>query len=537
MDKILYHGTFLTMAENRPEPEAVLIRDGVIGGTGTLEEMRKLAPDGMLRDMEGHTVLPGFIDGHSHLSAVAYQLLVANLKPSPLGPCNSVEDVVRELKGFLETHSLRPGQWLMGMGYDNSVFPEGAHPTKEDLDRVSTEIPVAAAHISGHLCVVNTKGMELLGYTGEHFKVPQGGVVEPAGLLKEQAFLGKNGEMQGPAPEDVVKAVGDASKLYASYGLTTVHDGKVPEGQYQLLKGAAAMGLLKNDVVMYLAPELADQLLTGPGPEALAAKGYEHHLRPAGVKLFLDGSPQGKTAWLSEPYYVVPDGEQPDYRGFPVQSEAYVMDVMRTCVKNRWQINVHANGDEAIEQMIRCYQSVLEETGSDRDLRPVVIHCQTVREDQLARMKEIGMVASFFLDYVYYWGDYHYESVLGPERAERISPARSALKHGVSFTLHQDSPVAPPDVMGAVHNAVNRKTEKGRVLGQEQTITVMEALKAVTLNGAYQIFEEDKKGSIEVGKTADFAVLERNPLTVPKEEIREIKVLETIKSGETIFRR
>ncbi len=200
MDKILYHGTFLTMAENRPEPEAVLIRDGVIGGTGTLEEMRKLAPDGMLRDMEGHTVLPGFIDGHSHLSAVAYQLLVANLKPSPLGPCNSVEDVVRELKGFLETHSLRPGQWLMGMGYDNSVFPEGAHPTKEDLDRVSTEIPVAAAHISGHLCVVNTKGMELLGYTGEHFKVPQGGVVEPAGLLKEQAFLGKNGEMQGPAP-------------------------------------------------------------------------------------------------------------------------------------------------------------------------------------------------------------------------------------------------------------------------------------------------------------------------------------------------
>ena len=198
---------------------------------------------------------------------------------------------------------------------------------------------------------------------------------------------------------------------------------------------------------------------------------------------------------------------------------------------------MHANGDEAIEQMIRCYQSVLEETGSDRDLRPVVIHCQTVREDQLARMKEIGMVASFFLDHVYYWGDYHYESVLGPERAERISPARSALKHGVSFTLHQDSPAAPPDVMGAVHNAVNRKTEKGRVLGQEQTITVMEALKAVTLNGAYQIFEEDKKGSIEVGKTADFAVLERNPLTVPKEEIREIKVLETIKSGETIFRR
>ena len=537
MDKILYHGTFLTMDESRTEPEAVLIRDGMIGGTGTLEEMKALAPDGALWDMEGHTVLPGFIDGHSHLSAVAYQLLIANLKPSPLGTCDSVEDVVQVLKTFLETHSLKPGQWLLGMGYDNSVFPEGVHPTKEDLDRVSTEIPVAATHVSGHLCVVNTKGLELLGYTGDHFTVPEGGVVEPTGLLKEQAFLGKNGVMQGPAPEDVVKAVGDASELYASYGLTTVHDGKVTEGQYQLLKGAASMGLLKNDVVMYLIPELAGQFLTEQGPEALAAKGYENHLRPAGVKLFLDGSPQGKTAWLSEPYYVVPDGEKPDYRGFPVQTEAYVMDIMRTCVKNRWQINVHANGDEAIEQMIRCYQSVLEETGSEKNLRPVIIHCQTVREDQLDRMKGIGMIASFFLDHVYYWGDYHYESGLGPERAARISPARSALERGVSFTLHQDSPVAPPDVMGAVHNAVNRKTAKGRVLGAEQTITVMEALKAVTVNGAYQIFEEDRKGSIAAGKVADFVILEENPLLVPEERLRDIKVLETIKAGETIYKR
>ncbi|MFR1894089.1 amidohydrolase family protein [Hungatella sp.] len=163
MDKILYHGTFLTMDESRTEPEAVLIRDGMIGGTGTLEEMKALAPDGALWDMEGHTVLPGFIDGHSHLSAVAYQLLIANLKPSPLGTCDSVEDVVQVLKTFLETHSLKPGQWLLGMGYDNSVFPEGVHPTKEDLDRVSTEIPVAATHVSGHLCVVNTKGLELWG--------------------------------------------------------------------------------------------------------------------------------------------------------------------------------------------------------------------------------------------------------------------------------------------------------------------------------------------------------------------------------------
>lgn len=536
MDRILYHGTFLTMDEALPYPEAVLVRDGVIGGAGTLQEMKALAPEGELRDMEGRTVLPGFIDGHSHISAVAYQLLIANLKPSPLGNCDSVEDVVRELKDFLGTHPPKTGCWLLGMGYDNSVFPNGVHPTKEDLDRVSTEIPIAATHISGHMCVVNTKGMELLGYADGRAAVPEGGVVEPTGLLKEQAFLGVNGVMRGPAPEDVVKAVGEASKLYASYGLTTVHDGKVSESQYGLLKEAAARGLLKNDVVMYLSPEFADLRLPEQSPKELAAAGYENHLRPAGVKLFLDGSPQGKTAWLSEPYFVVPEGEKPDYRGFPVQTEEAVMDIMRDCVRKRRQINVHANGDEAIEQMIRCYTKVLEETGGGRDLRPVVIHCQAVREDQLARMREIGMIASFFLDHVYYWGDYHYESVLGPERAGRISPARSALKYGVAFTLHQDSPVAPPDVMGAVHNAVNRRTAGGRVLGAEETISVEEALRAVTVNGAFQIFEEDRKGSMTPGKEADFVVLEKNPLTVPARELKEIRVLETIKAGETIYR-
>lgn len=525
------------MDDRCPCPEAVLIRDGKIEGVGRLEELKAAANGAKLWDMGGHTVLPGFIDGHSHISAVAYQLLIANLKPSPLGGCDSVEDLVRELQEFLQTHRLKPGQWLLGMGYDNSVYPDGAHPTKEDLDRVSTEIPIAATHVSGHLCVVNTKGMELLGYTGGHFTVPEGGVVEPTGLLKEQAFLNVNGVMQGPAPEDVVKAVGDASSLYASYGLTTVHDGKVPESQYQLLKAAADMRLLKNDVVMYLTPDLAETHLPKEMPQELAAAGYENHLRPAGVKLFLDGSPQGKTAWLSKPYYVVPDGEAPDYRGFPVQTEQYVMDTMRTCVENHWQINVHANGDEAIEQMIRCYTKVLEETGSRKDLRPVVIHCQTVREDQLARMKEIGMIASFFLDHIYYWGDYHYESVLGPERAARINPAKSAADRGISFTLHQDSPVAPPDVMGAVHNAVNRRTAKGRVLGPDQIISVEEALKAVTIHGAYQIFEENKKGSITPGKEADFVVLEENPLLVPADRIRDIRVLETIKAGETIFER
>lgn len=534
MDQILYHGTFLTMDDSNPSCEAVLVENGTIRAVGELKRLEEMSPKACLKDMGGHTVLPGFIDGHSHITAVACGLLLANLKPSPLGTCDSVEDLVRELKDFFKTHEWKPGQWLMGMGYDNSVFPEGIHPTRFDLDKVSTEIPIAATHISGHMAVVNTKGMELLGYLGEAISVPSGGVVKQSGLLKEEAFLSRMGDMKGPDGEAVAEAVAKASKLYASYGLTTVHDGKAGKEQIELLKAAGQGGSLFNDVAAYLTPEAARELLPRENP---GKNPYENHLRLAGVKLFLDGSPQGKTAWLSQPYYVVPENERPDYCGFPVQTQEYVLKTMKECLKNHWQINVHANGDAAIEQMIDCYEQAWKETKSREDLRPVVIHCQTVREDQLKRMKTLGMLASFFHDHVYYWGDYHYESVLGPERASRISPLQSALRHGVPFTLHQDSPVAPPDVMGAVYNAVTRKTLKGRILGPDQRIDVMEALKAVTINGAYQLFEEERKGSIVPGKMADFVVLSDNPLKTAKEGLKEIKVLETIKEGKTVYSR
>ena len=531
MTQILYNGIFLTMDPAFGEAEAVLVSDGRIKAVGSFDEVRSQAPDAEQKDMEGRTVLPGFIDGHSHISAVAYQLLMADLNPPPTGDCSSVEDVIEKMKAFLASKELAPGQWLMGMGYDNSVFPGGKHPAKEDLDRISREIPIVVTHVSGHLCVVNTKGMELMGYVGDHFVVPQGGVVEKSGLLKEHAFLGLD-KMKGPSPEEVIHAVRDASLLYASYGITTVHDGKAGMSEYGLLKAAGEQGLICNDVVIYFSPEAAEELLPHRYP---AENGYHNRLRFAGMKLFLDGSPQGKTAWLSKPYCIAPEGEGQYYRGFPVQTEEYVMEMMKKAVENHWQINVHANGDEAIEQMIRCYTKTLEEAKSGEQLRPVIIQCQTVREDQLERMKKIGMIASFFLDHVYYWGDYHYESVLGPERAGRISPLKEALKYGVSFTLHQDSPVVPPNVLFSIHNAVNRKTYKGRVLGEDQRIGVHEALEAVTIHAAYQIFEEDKKGSITPGKYADFVVLDQNPEKADPERIKDIAVMEVIKEGKRIF--
>lgn len=532
MQTIMYHGTFLTMDEKHHQPEAVLVKDGRIEAVGELNELLEMSQNARLYDLNGHTVLPGFVDGHSHITAVAYQLLIANLKPSPAGTCDSVRDMVEILKNFLGSHSLKPEQWLIGMGYDNSVFPDGKHPTKEDLDQVSMEIPIEAIHVSGHLCVVNSKGMELLGYVGDDFSVPAGGVAEANGLLKEQAFLSRHDVMKGPAPEELVSSLGNASRLYASFGITTVQDGRTGLKEYGMLSQASSQGLLCNDVVMYLKPDAAEQLLPKQFPSDNL---YEGRIRLAGLKLFLDGSPQGKTAWLSAPYYKAPDGEGNDYCGFPIQTEDDVIKVMKQCVENKWQINVHANGDAAIEQMIRCYTEVLQITEHTPDLRPVIIHCQTVREDQLERMAKLSMYASFFLDHVYYWGDYHYESTLGPERAVRISPLQSALNLGVTFTLHQDSPVIPPDMLFTVHNAVNRLTKKGRLLGEDQRISMQEALKSITIYGAYQIFEESEKGSITPGKRADFVILDQNPLLTAPEQIKEIQILETIKDGISIF--
>ncbi|MBM6837893.1 amidohydrolase family protein, partial [Clostridium saudiense] len=203
---------------------------------------------------------------------------------------------------------------------------------------------------------------------------------------------------------------------------------------------------------------------------------------------------------------------------------------------NNIQVNVHCNGDAASDQFIRCYKKALELSGNKNDLRPVMVHCQTVREDQLDEMKELGILPTFFLDHIWFWGDYHYESVLGPERANRISPAKSALDRGMNFTLHQDPPVKMPNQMLAIHNAVNRETQSGRVLGEDLRISVMDAIKAVTINGAYQYFEEDSKGSIEEGKIADFIIIDKNPLEINTSELKNIKILETIKEGKVIFR-
>ncbi len=536
---IYYNAQVVTMDDKLPAAQAVLVEDGKICLVGTNEEvLTKKEADTLLRDLAGRTLLPGFIDPHSHFTAVAYSLLMVNAKPSPSGPCDTKELLLEQFRKGCAEGDWSGGDWLMGMGYDPSAFPDKAGITRHDLDTVSTEIPISCIHASGHMAVMNTLGMKLLGYWGE-YTVPAGGTVEllpdgtPSGLITELAYLSPEiqAKIKAPGFDRVLKAMKSASDLYASYGITTAQDARVNLNENQLLSAGGQSGAIAIDVVGIAAPDVADKLLT----KGQTAGPYTDHIRMGGYKIFLDGSPQGKTAWLSRPYHVPPEGYGPDYCGFPIYEDDAVVEAAKTCLENGWQLNVHCNGDAASEQLIRCYERAIRETGIQKDLRPVMVHAQTVGADQLDRMSKIGMTASFFLDHVYFWGDWHYESVLGPDRAENISPIRWALDRGIHCTMHQDSPVVDPNAMLAVHNAVNRTTISGRVLGENQRISVREALKAVTLDGAYQIFEEDAKGSIVAGKTADLVILGDNPLTAEPAVLKDIPVLETVKEGITVY--
>lgn len=534
---IYYNGTIITMEEDNLNVEAVYVEDGKIVKIGTLEEIQsKKDEQTEMVDLQGKTMLPGFIDPHGHIVAIAETLVITNLSEA-----NSIEELKSMLKQSLEKNKPSAEEWLIGFGYDNTKFKNEEHPTKFDLDEVTKDFAVFISHTSGHLAVANSKALEKFGYVGEDYTVPEGGVVrtidgtkEPNGILEENACLDpeKRKCIPEPSPQTMLNCIYKAQELYASFGITTCQDASVDESINKLLQEASKKGMLFLDIVGFAVQQTTMKLLKN---EKTPKREYINNYKLLGGKTWLDGSPQGKTAWLTEPYYEAPEGQPADYCGYGTQEDDEVTDYFKTLIDNNIQVNVHCNGDAAADQYIRCYRKALEESGNKTDLRPVMVHAQTVRKDQLDEMKQLGIIPTFFLDHIWYWGDYYYSSILGPEKSKHISPVKSALKIGMNYTVHQDAPVKMPNQVLAIHNAVNRETESGRVLGEDERLTPLEALRAVTINGAYQYFEEDIKGSIKEGKVADFVILDKNPLEIDKKLLKTINVLKTIKGDKVIF--
>jgi predicted amidohydrolase YtcJ len=539
-DLILRGGEIVTINDRQPQAEAVAIGNGVILAVGDNRAVMKLkGPNTKVIDLAGKTLVPGFIDAHGHLFNAGVQALAANLLAAPDG---SVKDIA-SLKAQLNTwHMGKTSQklgWIIGFGYDDAQLAEQRHPNRDDLDAVSKDVPVLAIHQSGHLAAVNSKALELAGITASS-KDPQGGVIrrrpgsqEPDGVLEETAFfllLGSLPKLTVADQETIAKA---GQYLYLSYGFTTGQEGRSTRGINGTWAGLAQKRALTIDVVAY--PDIADTDRSMASP--YVSRTYVNHFRIGGVKLNLDGSPQGKTAWLTKPYFKVPAGQKPDYVGYQTFSDEQASAFVDKAFANNWQILAHVNGDAAIDQYIRAVRAAEQKYGK-ADRRPVAIHAQTARQDQVAAFQELGIIPSFFPMHTYYWGDWHRQSVLGPERGSNISPTGWALARGMIFTSHHDAPVAFPDSMRVLSSTVTRVARgSGEVVGPQHRVAPILGLRAMTLWAAYQHFEESTKGSIEPGKVADFVVLSENPTRINPLRIADIQVLETIKGGRSVYRR
>lgn len=541
-DAIYFGGPILTMNNAQQQVEAVAVAGGLIQAVGTRDAVFGLrGPGTRMVDLQGRTLIPGFVDPHSHLGGVGLQAISANLLPPPDGGNSSIAELQQTFRRYLQD-SKEPAALgvVFGFGYDDSQLQEKRHLTREDLDAVSKELPVVAIHQSGHLGALNSVALARAGIAAGT-PDPKGGMIrrqagsrEPDGVLEENAFFQTLGRlMPRLATEQAVGWLEQAQQLYLQHGYTTVQDGRADPQAVATAIAAAQSGKLLVDVVSY--PDILQMgegaFMSGP----YFGRTYKNHLRIGGVKLTLDGSPQGKTAWLTRPYLIPPAGQRPDYKGYGVLSDAQAHAAVAKAVDHGWQILVHANGDAAIDQFIGAVRAAGPQVKA-RDMRPVLIHGQTLRHDQVPVLKELGIFPSLFPMHTFYWGDWHRDSVLGDPRAQNISPTGWVLEAGMRFTSHHDAPVALPSSMRVLDATVNRTTRSGRVLGPEHRVSPWNALQAQTLWSAYQHFEEDRKGSIEPGKLADLVILSDNPMTVERGRLASLKVLETIKQGRSVYR-
>jgi len=535
---VYYGGDILTMVGDSPEyAEALVVIDGKIAFTGnSAEAMNMAGPGHKMVNLDGKTLLPGLIDGHAHFGAFSTQAIGANILPPPDGGASDIPKMIDILKEWNTPENRALTGWIYGMGFDDSVLEEKRFPTKFDLDQVSTEHPIMIIHISGHFAVVNSKGLEVLNITSET-ENPEGGIIrrtennEPNGVLEELAAIPFFAKALTPASEEAAKKFFDSGQEMAlSYGYTTAQDGRLVDQTVYV--NAAENNSLKLDVVSYIDYSVVDELMA----TKWNSNTYNNHYRIGGMKITLDGSPQGRTAWRTEPYLLKPEGAEDGYKGYPaIPNEDDVIELFKKGFKNDWQILVHGNGDAAIDQFIKATRAAADEYGNE-DRRSVLIHGQYIREDQLDSLKTLDAVASLFPLHTFYWGDWH-SQIIGEELAQKISPVRTALNKGVKVTIHTDAPVALPNLMRMVGISVERKSRSGKVIGKEEKMTPYQALQAITIWSAYQHFEEDIKGSLEKGKLADLVILDKNPLKVDESEIKNIQVLETIKEGETVYKK
>jgi len=540
-DAIYFGGDIVTVNDNLPTAEAVAVRDGKILAVGARAEVEKAHKGAATKsiDLAGRTLTPSFIDAHSHY---INSLLVANqckLYAPPAGPGKDVESIVAELKKFAADRRIAKGDMIMGYGYDDTVMPNGRLLNRDDLDAAFPDNPVRVDHVSMHGAVMNSLALKKYGLSAAT-KTPPGGVIvrkagtqEPYGLIMETAFLPVVEKAETMTPVQEIEWTKAGQMLYAEAGVTTAHEGASHLAQVQTMKRATAAGANIIDVVAYPFITDVDNVLKEIPLSAWGA--YDKHFKIGGVKITMDGSPQGRTAAFTTPYLNGGPGGEKDWKG----ELTFPQDVVNQMVKRVYGMGVplilHCNGDASIDGFLKAYE--FARAGDfTKPWNVTTIHTQFLRKDQIPKFVQYKVRPSFYTLHTYYFAEAHIAN-RGKDQAAYISPMRDAIDAGLRPTNHTDFVVAPLDQMFMLWSAVNRVSRAGAVIGDDQRVTPLEGLKAMTIWAAEQYGEQDSKGSLEAGKLADLVILDKNPLKVDKMAIKDVKVLETIKEGKTVYKR
>ncbi|MGM8871401.1 amidohydrolase [Psychrobacter sp. 2Y5] len=539
---VYYNGDIITMAGDTPDMvEALVTKDGKIAYVGSLNAAQAKYKNAVQVDLKNQTLLPSFIDPHSHFGMVSNTFGQADLNPPPVGNVDSIDKMLQVLKNYKEDNDIADGEWLYGWGYDETQLAEDRHPTKEEIDSVLPNNPVYLQHTSGHMGVANSKGLAAMDITADS-QAPEGGNIarvkgsdEPNGLVQETAMYPFMYVLLKELTPKQAEFFDQTQDYYASNGVTTAQDGSTTRDAIEFFQSQADAGKLKIDLVSLAGVSDLDKNLAD---KDFVWKRYQNGFKVQGTKIIADGSPQGKTAYFTQPYLTPVADCESDCRGLPSISQDEMNEMFAKAYARDNQLFIHNNGDGATDMILKAHEYAIKKTGqaADKDRRTVPIHAQFARPDQLEAFRKYKMLPSFFTNHAYFWGDVHIKN-LGAKRANFLSPIATADDMGLIYTNHSDDTVTPIDPLFSVWTAVNRTSRTGKIIGKDERASPYQALKAITANAAYEYFEEDSKGSLEVGKLADLVILDNNPLTVKADNIRNIEVVRTIKEGRTIYDR
>jgi predicted amidohydrolase YtcJ len=490
-------------------------------------------------NLEGKTMLPGFIDPHSHFINALSIASQANCSPSPVGEANDVLGIIKSLQQLKKDKNIPDGELIMGYGYDETAMPNGTLLNRDDLNKAFPNNPVMVLHFSLHGCVLNSKAMAQFGIS-DKTKTPEGGVIirkpgtnEPYGLIMETAFLPIFGSLPKPTAEQVKQQVKDGQTLYASAGVTTAQEGASHLADIDILENAAKNKELFIDVVSY--PFITDYQAVMKTRTAADFGKYNNRFKLGGVKITLDGGGPAKTALFSTPYLNGGPAGEKNWLGVATFPQQQVNDWLRMIYDQNIPVLLHGIGDSAISMAIKAHEyASAGEPAKER--RTTIIHATFARKDHLEKFAKYKLIPSFFTEHTFFFADIYFDS-RGVKQTNFLSPMKSAIALGMHPTNHTDFNVFPIDQMMVVWTAVNRVARSGKTIGADERITPYQSLQAITINAAYQYFEENSKGSLKAGKLADMVILDQNPIKIDAMKIRDIKVMETIKEGISIYKK